>query len=86
MGMPCQVNSIVKLTVSAFPESLVLGNIYTTQKTGYRIYPIDVPLQLVDDLWQAQGEVVIETLTWENQTTTIVYRIHRKYEVPFCVK
>ncbi|MGI0492655.1 DUF2584 family protein [Alkalinema pantanalense CENA528] len=86
MGMPCQVNSIVKLKSSEFPVPLVEAGVHTARKSGYRIYPIEVPLQLVDEQWQAQGEVIIQRLTWENQTTTIVYRIHRCYAVPFAVK
>lgn len=66
--------------------SLTQDSVHTAQKSGYRIYPIEVPLQLVDEQWQAQGEVVIQRLTWENQTTTIVYRIHRCYTVPLAVK
>lgn len=86
MGMPCQVNSIVKLKADEFPMPLTQETVHTAQKSGYRIYPIDVPLQLVDDQWQAQGEVIIQQLTWESQRTTIVYRIHRCYEVSFAVK
>jgi hypothetical protein len=45
-----------------------------------------VPLQLVDEQWQAQADVVIQQLTWENQMTTIVFRIQRLYPQPFSVK
>jgi hypothetical protein len=86
MGMPCEINSIVKLNQSAFPTDLTIGTIYTAQKSGYRIFPIDVPLQLVDDQWQAQADVVIEKLIWENQTTTIVFQVHRVYARSFSVK
>ncbi len=86
MGMPCQVNSIVKLDRAMFPIQLTLGTIHTAQKSGYRIFPIDVPLQLVDEQWQAQADVVIEQLIWENQMTTIGFRIHRVYAQPFSVK
>ncbi len=86
MGMPCQVNSIVKLDRAMFPIQLTLGAIHTAQKSGYRIFPIDVPLQLVDEQWQAQADVVIQRLTWENQMTTIVFRMHRVYAQQFSVK
>jgi hypothetical protein len=86
MGMPCEINSIVKLNAAAFPPVLTLGAIHTAAKSGYRIFPIDVPLQLVDEQWQAQADVVIQQLTWENQMTTIVLRIHRVYPQPFAVK
>jgi hypothetical protein len=86
MGMPCEVNSVVKLDRAAFPPALKLGEIHQAQKSGYRIFPIDVPLQLVDEQWQAQADVVIQQLIWENQMTTIVLRIHRVYPQPFAVK
>ncbi len=86
MGMPCEINSIVKLSPSAFPVDLTIGATHTVTKSGYRIFPIDVPVQLVDEQWQAQADVVIEQLIWENQMTTIVFRIQRVYPQPFSVK
>jgi Protein of unknown function (DUF2584) len=86
MGMPCEVNSIVKLKRSDFPAELTIGETHRSSKSGYRIFPIDVPLQLVDEQWQAQADVVIEQLIWENQMTTIAYRVHRVYPQPFSVK
>jgi hypothetical protein len=86
MGMPCEVNSVVKLDRAVFPPELKLGEIHQVQKSGYRIFPIDVPLQLVDEQWLAQADVVIEQLTWANQMTTIGFRIQRIYPQPFAVK
>jgi hypothetical protein len=86
MGMPCEVNSIVKLNQSAFPTELKIDTIHTAQKSGYRIFPIDVPLQLVDEQWQAQADVVIQQLIWENQMTTIMFRIHRVYAQSFAMR
>jgi Protein of unknown function (DUF2584) len=86
MGMPCEINSIVKLNAAAFPADLTIGAIHTASKSGYRIFPIDVPLQLVDEQWQAQADVVIQQLIWENQMTTIAFRIQRVYAQPFSVK
>jgi Protein of unknown function (DUF2584) len=86
MGMPCEINSIVKLNAAAFPPMLALGAIHTVSKAGYRIFPIDAPLQLVDEQWQAQADVLIQQLTWENQMTTIVFRIQRVYPQAFSVK
>jgi Protein of unknown function (DUF2584) len=86
VGMPCEVNSMVKLKQGVFPMELILGATYQAEKSGYRIFPIDVPLPLVDEQWLAQADVVIEQLTWANQMTTIGYRIHRIYPQPFAVK
>jgi Protein of unknown function (DUF2584) len=86
MGMPCEINSMVKLNSAVFPVDLTIGAIHTATKSGYRILPIDVPLQLVDEQWQAQADVVIQQLIWENQMTTIVFRMHRVYARSVSVK
>jgi hypothetical protein len=38
------------------------------------------------DEWQAQADVVIVQLIWENQMTTIADKIHRLYPQLFSVK
>jgi Protein of unknown function (DUF2584) len=87
MGMPCQVNSILKLNRSEdYPAELMVGKIYTAVKSGYRILPIDVPLQLVDEDWIAQADIVIQQLTWENRQTRLVFVIDCLYPTPFVVK
>ncbi|MBD2021580.1 DUF2584 family protein [Leptolyngbya sp. FACHB-36] len=87
MGMPCQVNSIVRLKRSqGYPDRLTLHEQHRVAKSGYRIFPLDVPLQLVDDDWIAHADVVIRSLTWENQTTTLTLEVVRLYESPFALK
>jgi len=86
MGMPCQVNSILKLKRSRDYPELVVGTRHHAQKDGYRIFPIDVPLCLVDEQWVAHADIVIDRLTWHNQTTVLEYRIVRIYAAPFSVK
>jgi hypothetical protein len=91
MGMPCEVNSIVKLKRGdGYPEGLGLavrlGDRFTARKVGYRIFPMDVPLQLVDEAWLAHGDVIIRELTWAEGRTTIGAELVRLYEVPFSVK
>ena len=86
MGMPCQVNSILKLDRSALPAQLEIGQSHTVVKSGYRIVPIDVPLQLVDEAWLAQADIIIHELSWKNQQTTLVFVIARIYTTPFPMK
>lgn len=84
MGMPCEVNSILKLKASqGYPDSLELGSRHQVQKDGYRIFPLDVPLCLVNANWQAHADVVIEKLVWEQQTTHLHFKIVRVYDRPF---
>jgi hypothetical protein len=83
MGMPCEVNSILKLTPSqGYPDKLTIGERFQVEKSGYRILPIDVPIMLVDADWWARADVVIETLTWSGGVTRLEFAIARIYETP----
>ena len=87
MGMPCIVNSILKLTPSqGYPAQLEKGKTYQAQKERYRIFPIDVPIALVDEAWVAYADVVITKLTWEQKVTSLEFKIDRIYPTPFPVK
>lgn len=87
MGMPCEVNSILKLKPSqGYPNELVKGQLYQAHKEGYRIMPIDVPIPLVDEHWFAHVDIKIRKLVWENKITTIEFEIDRIYSIPFLTK
>jgi hypothetical protein len=85
MGMPCQVNSILKIHRSDVPD-LVASDEYKVQKSGYRIIPIDVPIPLVDQDWMAYADVVINQLVWEQGNTMLRFVVKRLYPVAFSVK
>jgi Protein of unknown function (DUF2584) len=86
MGMPCQVNSILKLSRQDFPALVTPALTYQVTKQGYRIIPMDVPLPLVDENWLAHADIVIRKLTWESNATSISFTIQRVYPTPFSVK
>ena len=87
MGMPCEVNTILKLKPSqGYPARLAIGDRHQIDKDGYRIFPLDVPLCLVDEHWLAHADIVIEKLTWEHQTTHLQFKVARLYPVPFATK
>ncbi|MGF1458891.1 MAG: DUF2584 family protein [Leptolyngbyaceae cyanobacterium] len=87
MGMPCEVNSVLKLKPKqGYPRVLQLGDRHQVQKESYRIFPLDVPICLVDENWQAHADIAIEKLTWEEQITRLQFRIERVYERPFAVQ
>lgn len=87
MGMPCEVNSILKLKPSqGYPEHLKIGKQYQGCKEDYRIIPIDVPIPLVDEHWIAYADIIIEKLIWQDKQTTVVFKIDRIYQAPFKVK
>jgi Protein of unknown function (DUF2584) len=85
MGMPCEINSILKLNID-YPDRLILGAVHNVEKSGYRIVPIDVPIQLVNSAWQATADVIIRQLMWENQATKLRFEIVRVYEVAIELK
>lgn len=85
--MPCQVNSILKLSPSqGYPVELEKGKQYQAQKDGYRIIPIDVPIPLVDEGWVAHADIKITKLVWQSQVTTVDFEIDRVYPTPFVAK
>ena len=87
MGMPCEVNSVLKLKPSqGYPAQLEQGKRHSAQKEGYRIVPMDVPILLVDEDWLAHADIKIHRLVWENGVTSIEFEIDRIYESPFSTK
>lgn len=87
MGMPCEVNSILKLRPDqGFPETLKTGETHKGTKEGYRILLIDVPIMLVGEDWKGVADVIINKITWENDTTTVVFKIDRIYKESFTAK
>ena len=87
MGMPCEVNSILKLNSSqGYPAQLEKGKRHQAEKAGYRIIPIDVPIPLVDEKWMAYADVKISRLVWESKKTIVEFEIDRIYPIPFSAK
>jgi hypothetical protein len=86
MGMPCEINSILKLPPEQYPQQLSKSAEHHAQKQGYRLIPIDVPIPLVDENWLAHADITINKLTWENGQTYISYEVNRLYSTPFAIK
>ncbi len=87
MGMPCEVNSVLKLnSLQGYPEELIVGSQHQAVKKGYRIIPVDVPIPLVDPNWTAYADVVIRKLIWEKGCTTVAFEISRIYDEAFKIK
>ena len=87
MGMPCEVNSILKAKPSqGYPDELTLGKQFTIKKDGYRIIPIDVPILLVDEKWVAHADIIINKLSWESDETCLSCIVDRIYDSAFLAK
>lgn len=73
MGVPFELNTMI---VTKGKEIREEENIFHLIKDGYRLYPIDIPLEVrktIDS--DASGTAVIRRVEWENGKTMITYRL-----------
>lgn len=73
MGMPLELNTMI---VTKGREHRYEDNNFTLVKEGYRLYPIDIPIEVkrtIDGDLSGIGE--IRKVEWENNTTTIYYQL-----------
>jgi hypothetical protein len=73
MGMPLEVNTMI---VTKGNELRIEENLFELTKKGYRLYPIDIPLE-VKKLMNSDtsGQALIKKVVLENETTTITYQL-----------
>lgn len=79
MGCLYEFNWILKLP-SVNRETLVVGKQYSFEKNGIRIYPINIPIDLVNDNWEAIARCVISTISISSCQTTGEYKILEVYD------
>jgi hypothetical protein len=73
MGMPLELNTMI---VTKGREKREEENIFTLIKEGYRLYPIDVPLEVRKTIQsESSGTAIIQKVEWEKNQTTIKYRL-----------
>ena len=73
MGMPMELNTLI---VTKSNEKRVQENLFTLQKDGYRLYPIEVPVEIRTTLeGETRGTALIKKIEWENAKTTITYQM-----------
>ncbi|MBD3189169.1 MAG: DUF2584 family protein [Candidatus Heimdallarchaeota archaeon] len=53
---------------------------YHFQKDGYRVYPIDMPIDLINSQWEAVAKVIVTKTILENKTTSGTYFVLRIYQ------
>lgn len=73
MGMPLELNTLI---VTKGREKRVGENLFSLLKEGYRLYPIDIPIEVrktVDG--ETTGTAVIKKVEWENNSTTVIYQL-----------
>jgi hypothetical protein len=73
MGMPLELNTMI---VTKENEKRIEGNHFLLVKKDYRLYPIDIPIEVrkTKDS-EIEAMAVIKKLEWENGYTTITYQV-----------
>jgi hypothetical protein len=73
MGMPLELNTMI---VTKGRESRLEENLFTLTKEGYRLYPIDIPLEVRRTIdGEVSGMAKIKKVTLEGERTTIEYQL-----------
>jgi hypothetical protein len=73
MGMPLELNTII---VTKSREKRVEENLFFLEKDGYRLYPMDIPIEIrktIDS--DSNGIALIKKVEWQNSTTTLTYQL-----------
>lgn len=73
VGVPFELNTMIVTKGNEIREE---ENIFHLTKEGYRLYPIDIPLEVrktIDS--ETSGIAVIRKVGWENGKTMITYRL-----------
>lgn len=73
MGMPLELNTMI---VTKGREKRVEENLFVLEKEGYRLYPIEIPIDVRKTMdSDSSGTAVIKKVEWENSGTTITYQL-----------
>ena len=73
MGMPFELNTLI---VTKGREKRVEENLFQLEKEGYRLYPIDIPIDVRKTLESdTSGSAVIKKVEWQNNLTFITYQL-----------
>ncbi|WP_100001560.1 DUF2584 domain-containing protein [Bacillus velezensis] len=73
MGMPVEFNTII---VTKGNEKRIEENIFLLEKEGYRVYPLDIPMDVrKTKTGEKSGTGEVQKLEWANGRTSITYRL-----------
>lgn len=81
MGSKIEFNWVLKLKPENGLNENILkeGEIYQFTKTGNRIYPINIPIDLLNQDWKALARVIVIEYTNKENIITGRYRVVRIY-------
>ena len=74
MSTPIALNALLSLP-SDFTDEVEVGGSYTVVKTGYRITPYLMPMELSTHDHVYVGKIVVTKLLIENQVTEITFKV-----------
>jgi hypothetical protein len=73
MGMPLELNTMI---VTKGREQRLENNFFTLKKEGYRLYPVDIPLEVKKTIeGDLTGTGVIKKVEWSENATTLTYQL-----------
>ncbi|RDI44356.1 DUF2584 domain-containing protein [Falsibacillus pallidus] len=77
MGMPLEFNTMI---VTKGNEKRLEENMFSLVKDGYRIYPLDIPIEVKRTKdGESTGIAVIQKLEMQDDKTMIVYQLISLY-------
>ncbi|HEY4552470.1 MAG TPA: DUF2584 domain-containing protein [Bacillaceae bacterium] len=79
MGMPFELNTMI---VTKGNEIRQEENTFRLEKSGYRLYPVDIPIEVrstKDSDTRAMAK--IRKVEWENEKTVITYNLIALYSI-----
>jgi hypothetical protein len=81
MGFKTEFNWVLKLKPeNGFPIDLIVGKDYEFIKNEYRVYPIDIAIDLADKDWNVVAKVVVVKFCCGTGQTTGVFRVVKIYD------
>jgi hypothetical protein len=73
MGMPLELNTMI---VTKGREQRLEENLFLLEKEGYRLYPIDIPIDVRKTIESdSSGTAVIQKVEWQSNSTKISYQL-----------
>jgi hypothetical protein len=73
MGMPLELNTMI---VTKGRETRIEENRFMLEKEGYRLYPIDIPIDVRKTIESdTSGTAVIKKVEWQENRTWITYQL-----------
>ncbi|MFL6562118.1 MAG: DUF2584 domain-containing protein [Bacillus sp. (in: firmicutes)] len=73
MGMPLEFNTMI---VTKGREKRVEENVFTLEKEGYRLYPIEIPIDVRKTMdSESSGTALIKKVELQHNCTTLTYQL-----------